>query len=177
MKSDVQLQRDVLEELNWEPSVEAAQIGVTAKDGLVTLTGHVPIYAEKHLAERVTKRVHGVRAVANEIEVRPTDAHVRDDEAIASAALHALTWDAKVPDERLQITAEDGWITVEGTLDEPYQKTAIDRVLNHLVGARGISNATDVLRRETSGEIKQNIEAAFRRSAHIGLQQNRCRSR
>ena len=99
-KTDAHLQRDVLDELDWEPSVDAAQIGVTAKEGVVTLTGHVPVYSEKHTAEEVAKRVHGVRAVANEIEVRPSDVHVRDDEEIAAAAVHALQWDAEVPEER-----------------------------------------------------------------------------
>jgi osmotically-inducible protein OsmY len=165
MKSDVHLQRDVLEELDWDPSVDAAQIGVTAHQGLVTLTGHVPVYAEMHMAGEVAKRVHGVRAVANEVEVRPTDVHVRDDEDIASAALHAMEWDTKVPNEHLRITVEQGWITVEGSVEQQFQKQAVDRAIRHLVGTRGVTNSILVAPKQMTSEIKTNIEAAYRRSA------------
>lgn len=167
MKSDVHLQRDVLDELNWERRVDASQIGVTAHEGVITLLGHVPVYAEKHLAEEVTKRVHGVRAVANEIEVRPTDVHLRDDEDLASAALHALVWNVKVPDERLKVTVAEGWITVEGSVEERYQRAEVDRALSHLAGARGITNSIDIVHTEVVSETKENIEAAFRRSATL----------
>jgi osmotically-inducible protein OsmY len=167
MKTDVHLQRDVLDELDWEPSIDAAQIGVTAKEGVVTLTGHVAVFAEKHLAEEVAKRVHGVRAVANEIEVRPSDVHVRDDEELALAVLHALAWDAKVPHEHLKTTVENSWIRVEGTVDEPYQKAAVDRAVRHLVGARGMTNAIQVAPREVVSEVKARVEAAFLRSASL----------
>lgn len=167
MKSDVHLQRDVMDELNWEPSLEAAQIGSTVKEGVVTLTGHVPVYTEKHTAEDAAKRVHGVRAVANEIEVRPSGVHVRDDEDIASAAVHALQWDAKVPDEDVQVVVEDGWLTVEGTVEEQFQKVAIDRVVRHLAGVRGVTNSVTATPRELLSEIKSRIEAAFSRSATL----------
>ncbi len=165
VKTDAHLQRDVLDELEWEPSVDAAQIGVTTKEGVVTLTGHVPVYAEKHTAEEVAKRVHGVRAVANEIEVRPSDAHVRDDEDIAAAAVHALQWDAKVPDQEIQISVEDGWIKAEGTVAHRYQKAAVDRLLRHLHGARGVTNDINVISQQEISEVKNAIEAAFKRSA------------
>ncbi|MCA9119421.1 MAG: BON domain-containing protein [Planctomycetaceae bacterium] len=165
MKTSVHLQRDILDELDWEPSIDAAHIGVTTNDGVVTLSGHVPVYAEKQMAEQVTKRVHGVRAVANEIEVRPVDAHVRDDEDIASAAVHALEWDAKVPHERVQISVGEGWITAEGTVEQQYQKAAVDRVLRHLVGLRGVTNNIVVIPREMTDEMKERIMSAFARSA------------
>lgn len=165
MKTDVHLKRDVLDELDWEPSVNAAQIGVITKEGVVTLTGHVGVYAEKHTAEEVVKRVHGVRAVANEIEVRPSDAHVRDDEDIAAAAVHALEWDSTVPDSRVQVSVEEGWIKAEGTVQQQYEKAAVDRVLRHLHGARGVTNQINVTPQEATSEIKAAIEAAFRRSA------------
>src|SRR6516165_7546686 len=101
MKTNQQLQRDVIEELQWEPSIDAAQIGVTAEDGVVTLTGHVPFYAHKFTVEKVAKRVHGVKAVANEIQVRVPGNARHTDEAIAAAALQALKWDAAVPEDRL----------------------------------------------------------------------------
>lgn len=164
-KTDAHLQRDVLDELEWEPSVDAAHIGVTASEGVVTLAGHVPVYSEKHTAEEVAKRVHGVRAVANEIEVRPSGIHVRDDESIAAAAVHALQWDAKVPDEEIQITVEDGWITATGTVQHRFQRAAVDRVLRHFHGARGLKNNIEVIPPAAVSETKTTIEAAFKRSA------------
>lgn len=167
MKTDAHLQRDVLDELDWEPSVDAAHIGVTAREGVVTLTGHVPVYANKHTAEEVAKRVHGVRAVANELDVRPDDVHLRDDEDIAAAAVHALEWDADVPAGNLQVTVREGWITVEGTVEHQFQKAAVDRVIRHLSGTRGVTNEIVVTPPEKVTEIEADIEAAFKRSAAL----------
>jgi osmotically-inducible protein OsmY len=167
MKTAVHLQRDILDELDWEPSVDAAHIGVTVNEGVVTLAGHVSAYPEKHAAEVVTKRIHGVRAVANKIEVRPIDAHVRDDEEIASAALHALEWDVKVPSEQIQVSVEGAWITLEGTVEQQFQKVAAERAVRHLLGARGVTNAIVVAPRELSSQVKAMIEAAFARSAAL----------
>lgn len=165
MKSDEHLQRDVLDELEWEPSVDAAQIGVTSHEGVITLTGHLPVYSKKHTAEEAAKRVHGVRAVANEIEVRPSDVHVRDDEDIAAAAVHALEWDVEVPEQDVRLSVEDGWISVEGTVEHRYQRAAVDRVLRHLHGSRGVTNEIDVASHRSVAEVKADLEAAFRRSA------------
>lgn len=167
MKSDVQLQHDVVEELEWEPSIDAAEIGVAVKGGVVTLMGHVPVYAQTFKAAEVAKRVHGVKAIANDIQVRLGDGHQPDDADIAAAALHALKWDASVPDERLQIAVRDGWITVDGTVDWPFEREAADRVLRHLIGALGVTNTILVKPRETANDVKSDIEAAFRRSATL----------
>lgn len=174
MQTDVNLQRDVLDELDWEPSLDAAHIGVTVNEGVVTLTGHLPVYSQKHTADQVAKRVHGVRAVANEIEVRLSGAHVRDDEDIATAAVHALHWDAKVPDEQLQVTVEDGWVTVEGTVEEQFQRVEVERVVRHLAGVRGVTNSVTVAPRERVagpqadvGRPEGDIEAALQRSAAL----------
>ncbi len=174
MKTDVDLQLDILHELDWEPSVDASQIGVTNADGIVTLTGHVPTHTEKYTAEKVTKHVHGVRAVANEIEVRPNDSHQRDDEHLAAAAVHALQWDAKTPDQRLQVTVRDGWITLEGTTDHRFQMEAAERAVRHLIGARGVTNSMYLAaarpaaeKRKGTDQIKHEIEEAIRRNALI----------
>jgi osmotically-inducible protein OsmY len=164
MKNDVNLQRHVLDELNWEPSIDAAQIGVTVSDGVVTLTGHVPIYSEKLAAEEAAKRVHGVHGVANEIEVRPSESHARGDADIAAAALHALQWDAKVPHERLQVTVDQGWLTLEGEVDAHFQKAAADRAIHRLVGTRGVKNKIVVRPQTEPGNLKGKIESAMRRS-------------
>ncbi|QEG00278.1 periplasmic protein [Stieleria maiorica] len=167
VKTDAHLQRDVLDELEWEPSVDAAQIGVTARDSVVTLTGHVPVYSLKHTAEEVAKRVHGVRAVANEIEVRPSDTQVRDDAEIAAAAVHALQWDSEVPESGLRLSVEDGWIKVSGAVEHRYQKAAVDRVLRHLRGVQRITNDVGVAPPQATSGIKETIESAFRRSAML----------
>jgi osmotically-inducible protein OsmY len=117
MKTDQQLQRDVLDELHWEPSVDATQIGVTVKEGIVALSGYVPVYAQKFTAEDVAKRVHGVKAIANVIAVRLPGSDGRTDAEIAGAVVHALKWDVAVPDESIKVTVRDGWITLDGAVD------------------------------------------------------------
>ncbi len=176
-KTDVNLQHHVIEELDWEPSVDAAHIGVIAREGVVTLTGHVPVYAEKIAAEEVVKRVHGVRAIANEIEVRPEGIHVHDDEDLAAAALHTLEWDAGVPHERVKVTVRDGWITLDGSVDRQFHKSAVDRALRHLKGTRGVTNSILIQPQEGMAEppagvaAKDRIEAALVRSATLNSRQ------
>jgi osmotically-inducible protein OsmY len=112
--TDRELQEDVLRELEWEPSVNAAHIGVAVKNGVVTLTGHVFSYAEKYAAEKATKRVHGVRAVANELDVKLPGSSQRTDEDIAAAAVTALRANTLVPDDKIKVTVSGGWVTLEG---------------------------------------------------------------
>lgn len=171
MQADTILQRHVLEELQWDPGLDAAQVGVIVKEGIVTLKGQLPVYAQKHTAEVVAKRVRGVRAVANEIEVRPTDAHVRDDEELAAAAVHGLMWSACIPDAQIQVAVEDGWITLEGTVQQQYQRNEAERVVRHLSGVRGITNSIDVAAREAASTNHSDIEAALRRSAALHMRE------
>ncbi len=173
VKTDVNLQHRVLEELDWEPSVDAAVVGVIAHEGIVTLTGHVPVYAQKLAAEDVAKRVHGVKAVANEIEVRPEGVHVHDDEDIAAAAVHTLEWDAGVPENRVQVTVRDGWITLDGSVDHQFQKSAVERAVRHLKGMRGVTSTIRIQPGESSTQthdfhgLKECIEAALTRSSTL----------
>lgn len=167
MKTDLQLQRDVQEQLVWDPTVAASQIGVMAKDSVVTLTGSVPSYAEKLAAERVAKRFYGVRAVANDIEVKILGVCKRNDTDIAAAALAALQWDNSVPDERVKVTVRDGWITLEGEMEWQYQRKAAEEDVEHLIGVRGVTNKIVVKTKVKSGDVKQKIEAAFRRSVEL----------
>ncbi|MCA9247694.1 MAG: BON domain-containing protein [Planctomycetales bacterium] len=171
MKTDVHLQRDVLDELDWEPSIDAAQIGVTAHEGVVTLFGHVPTYADKHLAEEAAKRIHGVLGVANEIEVRPEGIDAHDDEELAAAAVHALQWDASVPEGGIQVTVEDAWVRLEGNVAEHYQREASEEAIRRLVGVRGVKNDILVLPVEMQTEIMTHIDAAMQRSALLNLRQ------
>jgi osmotically-inducible protein OsmY len=167
MKTDTQLQHDVLAELEWEPSINASQIGVTAKDGVVALTGAVASYADKMTAERVAKRVYGVKAVANDVEVKIPGSGQRSDADIAAAALTALQWDTTVPDDRVKVTVRNGWITLEGKVDWGYQKDSAERVVRNLTGIKGLTSEITVKSQVKPGDVKVKIEAAFRRSAEL----------
>ena len=124
MKTDTQLQRDVMDELEFEPSVDASNIGVSAKDGIVTLTGKVSNYAEKYAASEATERVIGVKVVTDELNVDLPSFHKRDDQDIAQAALNALEWDVSVPKDAIKVKVDQGWITLEGKVDYKFQQTA-----------------------------------------------------
>jgi osmotically-inducible protein OsmY len=167
MKTDTQLQHDVLAELEWEPSIDASKIGVTAKDGVVTLTGAVVSYADKMTAERVTKRVYGVKALANDVEVKIPGSSQRGDSDIAAAALSALKWDTTVPEDRIKVTVRNGWFTLEGTVDWGYQKDTAERVLRNLTGVTGLTSQIAVRSQLKPGDVKNKIEAAFKRSAEL----------
>jgi osmotically-inducible protein OsmY/prolyl-tRNA editing enzyme YbaK/EbsC (Cys-tRNA(Pro) deacylase) len=165
MKTDTDLRQDVIDELGWEPSIDAAAIGVAVEDGVVTLTGHVPSLAEKWTAEHMTKRVAGVRGVANEIAVRLPAGSERIDADIAHAALNALEWDVWVPRQRVTVSVSDGWVKLDGTVDTYYQKLAAERIVRTLTGVRGVTNLIKVTPKVQPREIKAKIEGAFQRSA------------
>lgn len=167
MKNDVDIQRNVLEELNWESSIDPAQIGVTVSDGIVTLVGHVPIFAEKHTAEEAAKRVHGVRAVVNELEVRPSETHVLDDEEIAAAAVHVLKWSSKVPERQIQVSVDDGWVTLSGHVEHYFEKRAAAEAIHGLKGISGVSNDIIVSPIDNQDDLKLLIEAALKRHATL----------
>jgi len=157
----------VLAELEWEPSIEASQIGVTAKDGMVALTGSVASYADKTTAERVIKRLYGVKAVANDIDVRIPGISQRNDADIATAALNALKWDTSVPEERIKVTVRNGWIMLEGTVDWQFQKAAAESAVRNLLGVIVVTNQIKLTPKVKLGDVKNKIEAAFKRSAEL----------
>jgi osmotically-inducible protein OsmY len=165
--SDTDLQRDVLDELKWEPSVDPAHVGVTVKNGIVTLTGHVASYAAKYAAERAAKRVYGVRAVANEIDVKLPGSSQRTDEDIAMAAVNALKANISVPADKIKVTVNKGWITLEGEVEWYYQKDAAERSVRYLSGVIGVSNLITVKPRVSPTELRSKIEDAFKRSAEL----------
>ena len=167
MKTDRELQHDVLAELEWEPSLDASKIGVTADHGVITLSGTVRTYSERWRAESVSKRVFGVEAVANEIDVKLPDRITPDDANIAQRALSALDWNVAVPKGRVKVTVAQGWITLEGEVEWYYQKNAAEDAVRNLMGVRGITNALLLRPRLHAGEVKEKIEAALRRNAEI----------
>jgi osmotically-inducible protein OsmY len=179
--SDVELQRAVLEELRWEPGVNAAHIGVAVKDGVVTLTGHVPSYAERYWAEKAAKRVHGVRAVANELDVKLPGSSKRTDEDIAAAAVNALRSNLSVPADKIKVIVSSGWVTLEGEVEWQYQRDAAERAVRYLPGVTGVSNLITVRFRVPPPEFRAKIEDALKRSAtpdarHVEARGGRLRS-
>jgi len=167
MKSDSELKRDVENELKWEPSVNEAHIGVTVKDGIVTLTGHVPSYAEKYGAEKATKRVYGVKALAEELDVKLSGSSKRTDEDIAVACVSALKTNYSVPDEKIKVVVNNGWVTLEGEVEWQYQKEAAMNAVRYLTGVTSVSDNITVKARVSPSDIKDKIEAAFKRNAEI----------
>ena len=167
MKTDTQLQNDVLEELKWEPSVAEKEIAVAVKDGVVTLGGYVQSYAQKRAAENAVARVAGVRAIAEDIQVKLPTSRMRSDSEIAHAAINALKWDTEVPDEQLRLKVENGWITIEGTVDFFYQKNAADRAVRFLTGVKGVTNMISVKPGVATVQVNRNIKDALKRHAEL----------
>src|SRR5258705_9834893 len=143
-RTDGQIQRDVLDELNWDARVQPNEIGVAVKDGIVTLIGWVDSYTKKWAAEDAAKRVRGVKAVANDIEVRLPFESERTDADLAAAALHALEWDAFVPVDTVEVTVSKGWVTLHGEVEWAFEKEDAERVVRRLAGARGVLNVITV---------------------------------
>jgi osmotically-inducible protein OsmY len=166
MKTDLQLQRDVLDELKFEPSIREAEIGIATKGGVVTLTGFVDSYAEKFSAERTAERVGGVKAVADEIKVKLPGSHQRSDTDIAHTVVNALRWDIQVPDDRIKASVDDGWIDLEGQVEWQYQKWAAEGAVRNLTGVKGVSNLITVKPKTASTyEVGQKIKDSLRRHA------------
>ena len=164
MSQDSKLQLAVLAEFAWEPSVDAAHIGVTAREGIVTLTGHVESFAEKQAAEAAAKRVKGVRAVAEEIEVRLPSSMKRGDEEIAAAAVHCLSWDVSVPRDSVEVQVENGWVTLRGQMDWNYQRDAVGQSLRTLQGVRGVFNEITIKTKVNASDLSNGINHALHRS-------------
>ena len=165
MKTDSQLQRDVMAELAWEPSIHAAQIGVEVKDGVVTLAGDVATYTEKWNAELATQRVAGVKALAVELKVKLIDSGVRTDTDIAASARNVLQWTSAVQSDAVKITVEKGWITLTGQVDWKFQKEAAADAVRFLSGVVGVSDQITIAPSVKAAVVKADIEAAIKRAA------------
>jgi len=167
MKTDLDLQRDVLDELSWEPSVDAAEIGVSVENGVVILNGTVKTLSEKWAAERVAQRVEGVRAVTDELVVKLAGDSQYSDVDIAQAAVNALGWNASVPRDRIKILVENSWITLRGSVEYHYQKDAAEGAVRNLKGVRGVSNLIAITPRVSAGDVKNKIQKALQRAAQV----------
>ena len=164
MSDDKHLKQAVLDELKWEPSVNEAHIGVTAKDGVVTLMGHVETFSEKFAAEKAARRVNDVKAVAEEIEVRLPFNVKRGDEEIAAAAVDRLRWDTALPSGAIKARVEKGWVTLTGEVDWHYQQEAAVSDVRGLWGVKGVSNDIAVKPRPDTSAIRDKIMVALDRS-------------
>jgi osmotically-inducible protein OsmY len=166
-RTDVQIQADVLAELKWEPRVQSTEIGVAVTHGVVTLTGFVDAYPKRWAAEEAAHRVRGVKAVANDIEVRLPSDGKRTDADLAAATVRALEWDAFIPVDQLDVTVSNGWVTLKGDLEWRYQKDDAERVVRRLTGVTGVTNLITVKPRLVASELKQKIEKALLRSVEM----------
>jgi osmotically-inducible protein OsmY len=170
IRTDEQIQKDVLAELKWDARVQPNEIGVAVKDSIVTLTGWVDSYTKKWAAEDAAHRVRGVVAVANDIEVRLPISAERNDSDIAAAAVRALEWDAFVPIDKIEVTVSKGWVTLKGEMEWQYQKQDAERVVRRLSGVKGVTNMITVKPRVTPSDLQEKIEAALVRSAKTDAQ-------
>jgi len=165
-RTDEDIQRDVLAELKWDARVQPNEIGVSVKDGVVTLTGVVDSYSKRWAAEDAAHRVRGVKAVANDIEIRLPSSAERTDTDIAAAAVRALEWDALIPTEKLDVTVSKGWVTLRGEVEWQFQKEDAERVVRRLSGVRGVTNLITVKPRLTPPPSPQPCpESADHRSS------------
>jgi len=167
---DQALKQRVLNELAWQPGLDEAHIGVTARGGVVTLTGHVGSYADKCLAERAAGRVTGVRAIVEHLEIRYLSANRPDDEEIAKRALDVVAWDLSIPKDRVTINIEKGWVTLTGDVDWRFQRLAAEMDIRNLAGVMGVSNAIDIKPRFPAFDVEKQIRAAFRRNAEFAAE-------
>ena len=171
MKTDLQLQQDVQAELKWEPSVNAAQIGVEVKDGVVTLAGHVSSYAEKYGAEHAAQRVSGVRALAIEMDVKLLGSSKRSDADIARTVENGLQWATFLPKDHVKVMVENGFVTLSGEVDWEYQRQAATGAVRYLMGVTGVSDQIVIKKpKVSSSAVKSDIEAALKRRATADAQ-------
>ena len=170
MKTDTELQRDVMTELKWEPTIHAAEIGVGVKDGDVTLNGNVDSYSKKWAIVRAVRRVSGVKAVAEDIKVTPAVSYKRADEDMAQSATNVLNWNVWVPRDRVKVRVQNGWITLTGNVDWYYQKQHAEEAVRHLIGVMGVTNSITIkppVPTVKAPEVKNGIEGALKRNARL----------
>lgn len=167
MRSNEELQKDILDAIKWEPLLHAAEIGVTVKDGIVTLTGEVDSYAKKLEAEVATKNVAGVKAIVEKIDVKFGSANSHDDAHIASGIVQSLNWNWAIPNDKVKVKVEDGWVTLQGDLSNTYQKEEANNTIKNLVGVKGITNNISINPESINPARLQDINQALARNWSI----------
>ena len=165
MKTDSQLQQDVMAELKWEPAVHAEQIGVEVKDGIVTLAGHVDSFPAKWNAERAAQRVAGVKALAVELDVKLAGSDQRTDADVARSCENVLLWTTYLPKDSVKVMVEDGWVTLTGQVHWAFQRTTATAAVRYLAGVKGVSDQISIQPGVAAAVVKSDIEAALKRRA------------
>ena len=167
MRTDAQIKQDVLDELAWQPNIDETKIGVIVEDGVVTLSGVVDEYAKKAAAEKATKKVVGVKAVAEDIEVKYGDDFKKTDKEIAKVVVNALEWNSSIPKEKIMIKVEDGYVHLTGQLSWEYQKNIVKNTVLNILGVKGVINNIKIENNVKQNEVRESIKKAFKRSANI----------
>ena len=167
MKSDSEIQKDVIDQLKWEPFLNSAQIGVSVKNAVVTLSGQVDTYSKKVLAEKAAKKVAGVKAIAEDLQVGISPSYKKSDAEIAEAAVNALKWHTMIPEDKIKVSVEDGNVKLEGDVEWEYQRNQAKTSIENLVGVKFVTNLVQVKPKVTPYELQLKINASFQRSANI----------
>ena len=166
-RTDEQIASDVLDELKFDGQLQPNNIGLSVRDGVVTLTGFVDSYLKRWTAEDLALRIRGVKAVANDIEIRLPSSAQRDDSELAAAALNAIQWDALIPDNRIRVSVSNGWVTLEGQVEWQYQKQDAETIVRRLRGVKGVMNLIALKPAVMGLQLKEQIQSALERHADI----------
>lgn len=167
MKTDYEIKEDVLSELLWQPNIDETKIGVIVEKGVVTLSGVVDSYSKKLAAEKAVKNVKGVKAVALDIDVKYGTEYKKTDKEIAKAVVNALTWNNSIPEDKITVKVEDGWVYLSGNLNFAYQKDAAKKAVDNLLGVKGVVSSIKIKQTTEPTNIKDRIAKAFERSAEV----------
>jgi osmotically-inducible protein OsmY len=167
MRTDSEIQRDIEDEMRWDPSLANDDIAVAVRDGVVTLAGYVKSYLDKWQAERVAGKVRGVKAIANDLQVKLPSSSERPDPDIARAAIDALKWNIAVPADRIKVKVDNRWVTLEGDVDWNFEREAAERAVRSLTGVKGVTNLITVRARPTPQDVKRKIKEALERHAEF----------
>ena len=167
--SDIDIKQNILDALEFDPSVDAAAIGVAVNDGVVTLTGHVCTYSEKIKAEDLAMAIRGVKAIAQEIEVRPIGANTLADDEIAVRVLNAVRWNTSIPPDVVKVKVQNGWITLSGNVEWNFQRDAAARAVRDMAGVKGVTNSIMIAPKASPADIRARIEKALKRQAELDM--------
>ena len=163
----MEIQRDVISQLQWEPFVKASEIGVAVKDGIVTLSGMVDTYSKKMAAENAVKKVKGVRAIAEDIQIGVSPTYRKTDSEIAESVLHSLNWNTVIPEGKIQVKVEEGIVTLDGEVEWEFQRASARNVVNNLPGVRSVFSNITVKPKIAASDVQNKISSAFHRTATI----------
>lgn len=167
--SDLQIRQNILDALEFDPSIDAAAIGVAVNDGVVTLTGHVPTYREKLRAEEVAMTIRSVKAIAQEIEVRPFGVNTVADDEVALRILNAFRWSTNIPTDAVKVRVQGGWVTLSGNVEWNYQRDAASHAIHDMAGVKGVTNSIVITPKASPADIRERIEKALKRQAELDM--------